>query len=170
MDQERGSAPGSSRGSSAAHHRADLPETGLRSSQPVPAPTMDGAAFKAPEAGQGRTQASLQSTLPASTIFESWLPMDSEIFGKGNCNARVIHVGAATTNSGVRVILALMEFAMKQWASTLSMLLRASSSSASLFKVTRGRIVTSVKWYLPSTLSSRPSASLSYPTGVRTWR
>src|SRR3981189_2561556 len=88
MDQERGSAPGSSRGSSAAHHRADLPETGLRSSQPVPAPTMDGAAFKAPEAGQGRTQASLQSTLPASTIFESWLPMDSEIFGKGNCNAK----------------------------------------------------------------------------------
>src|SRR3981189_1489629 len=88
MDQERGSAPGSSRGSSAAHHRADLPETGLRSSQPVPAPTMDGAAFKAPEATQPTTQASLQSTLPASTIFESWLPMDSEIFGKRNGNAR----------------------------------------------------------------------------------
>src|SRR3979490_1637592 len=34
------------------------------------------------------TQASLQPTLPASTIFESWLPMDSEIFIKGNCNAR----------------------------------------------------------------------------------
>src|SRR5258705_7582559 len=40
------------------------------------------------EATQPTTQASLQSTLPASTIFESWLPMDSEIFGKGNCNAR----------------------------------------------------------------------------------
>src|SRR3982074_3328562 len=35
------------------------------------------------------TQASLQPTLLASTIFESWLPMDSEIFRKGNCNARV---------------------------------------------------------------------------------
>ena len=46
-----------------------------------------------------------------------------------HCSIRVIHVGGATTNSGVRVILALMEFAMKQWASTLSMLLRASSSS-----------------------------------------
>src|SRR5258708_26143104 len=35
------------------------------------------------------TQASLQSTLPASTIFESWLAMDSETFRKSNCNARV---------------------------------------------------------------------------------
>jgi len=26
--------------------------------------------------------------LPAPTIFESWLPMDSEIVRKGNCNAR----------------------------------------------------------------------------------
>ena len=29
------------------------------------------------------TQASLQSTLPASTVFESWLPMDSENLTKG---------------------------------------------------------------------------------------
>ena len=38
----------------------------------------------------------------------------------------------------------MMEFAMKQWASTLSMALRASSSSAPLLRVTRGRTVTSV--------------------------
>src|ERR1700704_1693406 len=75
--------------------------------------------------------------------------------------------GGATTNSGVSMTLALMEFAMKQWASTLSMVLRAGSSSASLLRVTRGRIVTSVMWYFPSTFSSGPSASLSYPTGVR---
>ena len=31
----------------------------------------------------------------------------------------------------------------------------------------RGRTVTSVMWYFPSTHSSRPSASLSYLTGVR---
>src|ERR1700694_3597039 len=31
---------------------------------------------------------SLQSTLAASMIFESWLPMDSEICRKGNCSAR----------------------------------------------------------------------------------
>src|SRR5258708_29954802 len=75
--------------------------------------------------------------------------------------------GGATTNSGVSVTLALMEFAMKQWASTLSMVLRAGSSSASLLRVTRGRTVTSVMWCFPSTFSSKPSASLSYPTGVR---
>jgi len=34
-------------------------------------------------------QASLQSTLHAPTIFESWLPMDSDIFRKGNCNVRL---------------------------------------------------------------------------------
>jgi hypothetical protein len=33
-------------------------------------------------------QAFLQSTLSAPTIFESWLPMDSESSIKGNCNAR----------------------------------------------------------------------------------
>jgi hypothetical protein len=76
--------------------------------------------------------------------------------------------GGATTNSGVSVTLALIEFAMKQWASTPSMLLRAGSSSASLLRVTRGRTVTLVMLYFPSTFSSRPSASLSYPTGVRT--
>ena len=32
-------------------------------------------------------QASPQSTLSAPTIFESWLPMDSESSIKGNCNA-----------------------------------------------------------------------------------
>jgi len=44
----------------------------------------------------------------------------------------------------VSMTLALMEFAMKQWASTLSMVLRAGSSSASLLRVTRGRTVISV--------------------------
>src|SRR5271154_1460355 len=34
------------------------------------------------------TQASLQSTLSASTTFESWLPMDSEALRNSNCNAR----------------------------------------------------------------------------------
>jgi hypothetical protein len=34
------------------------------------------------------TQASPQSTLPASTIFESWLPMDSEVRKNSNCNAK----------------------------------------------------------------------------------
>jgi hypothetical protein len=31
-----------------------------------------------------------------STIFESWLPMDSEIFRKGNCNAKLdfVHYAA----------------------------------------------------------------------------
>jgi hypothetical protein len=43
---------------------------------------------------------------------------------------------AATTNSGVSVTLALIEFAMKQWASTLSMILRAGSSSTSFLRVT----------------------------------
>src|SRR6266403_977749 len=89
MDQDRQLPPPASSRSCVAHHRADLPETGLRSSQPVPARTMDVSASSAPEATQPTTQASLQSTLPASTIFESWLPMDSEIFGKGNCNVRV---------------------------------------------------------------------------------
>src|SRR5258708_29484164 len=34
------------------------------------------------------TQASLQPTPSASTISESWLPIDSEPFRKGNCSAR----------------------------------------------------------------------------------
>jgi hypothetical protein len=55
------------------------------------------------------------------------------------------HFGrGATTNSGVSVTLALMEFAMKQWTSTPSMVLRAGSSSASLLRVTRGRTVTAI--------------------------
>jgi hypothetical protein len=33
------------------------------------------------------TQASPQSTLPASTISESWLPIDSEARKNRNCNA-----------------------------------------------------------------------------------
>src|ERR1700739_1700745 len=61
---------------------------GLRSSQHVPARTTDVSASSPHEATQPITQAFLQSTLPASTIFESWLPMDSEIVRKGNCNAR----------------------------------------------------------------------------------
>src|ERR1700730_7131684 len=51
------------------------------------------------------------------------------------------------------------------------MILRVGSSSASLLTVIRGRTVTTVKLYLPSMSSSRPSASLSYPAGVspRAW-
>jgi hypothetical protein len=30
-----------------------------------------------------------QNPLPASTISESWLPIDSEVFRNGNCNARL---------------------------------------------------------------------------------
>src|SRR6476619_6212414 len=40
------------------------------------------------EATPPTTQASPQSTLLASTTSESWLPMDSDIFQKRNCNAR----------------------------------------------------------------------------------
>ena len=61
-------------------------------------------------AGSG-TQASLQSTLPASTIFESWLPMDSESSIKSNCsaNTRIRQAGAPSataTNAGVRLVIA----------------------------------------------------------------
>src|SRR6266478_5306552 len=89
MDQDRQLPPPASSRSCVAHHRADLPETSLRSSQPVLVRTTDVSASSPHEATQPTTQASLQSTLSASTIFESWLPMDSEILGKGNCNARV---------------------------------------------------------------------------------
>src|ERR1700739_4596096 len=88
MDQDRQPTPRASNRSCVAHRRADLPETGLRSSQHVPARTTDVSASSPHEATQPITQAFLQSTLPASTIFESWLPMDSEIVRKGNCNAR----------------------------------------------------------------------------------
>ena len=44
---------------------------------------------------------------------------------------------------------------------------RASSSSALPLRLTRGRTVIFVMRYLPSMFSSWPSASLSYPTGVR---
>jgi hypothetical protein len=57
-----------------------------------------------------------------------------------------------------------MEFEMKHCASTPSMIARARSSSALSLRATRGRTITSVMRYLPS---SRPSASLSYRTGVR---
>src|SRR5450756_161303 len=89
MDQDRQLPPLASNRSCAAHRRADPPETGLRSSQHVPARTTDVSASSPHKATQPITQAFLQSTLSASTIFESWLPMDSEIFGKGNCNARL---------------------------------------------------------------------------------
>src|SRR5271168_4206301 len=89
MDQDRQLPPRASNRSCVAHRRADLPETGLRSSQHVPARTTDVSASSPHEATQPITQAFLQSTLPASTIFESWLPMDSEIVRKGNCNARM---------------------------------------------------------------------------------
>src|ERR1700746_3803657 len=88
MDQDRQPTPRASNRSCVAHRRADFPETGLRSSQHVPARTTDVSASSPHEATQPITQAFLQSTLPASTIFESWLPMDSEIVRKGNCNAK----------------------------------------------------------------------------------
>src|ERR1019366_8461242 len=87
MDQDRQPPPHASSRSCVAHRRADLPETGLRSSQHVLARTTDVSASSPHEATQPITQAFLQSTLSASTIFESWLPMDSEIVRKGNCNA-----------------------------------------------------------------------------------
>src|SRR5450756_1625299 len=89
MDQDRQLPPLASNRSCAAHRRADPPETGLRSSQHVPARTTDVSASSPHEATQPITQAFLQSTLSASTIFESWLPMDSEIVRKDNCNARL---------------------------------------------------------------------------------
>src|ERR1035437_6893963 len=88
MDQDRQPPPRASNRSCVAHRRADPPETGLRSSQHVLARTTDVSASSPHEATQPTIQAFLQSTLSASTIFESWLPMDSEIFRKGNCNAR----------------------------------------------------------------------------------
>src|SRR6201987_1211669 len=89
MDQDRQLPPRASNRSCVAHRRADLPEKGLCSSQHVPARTTDVSASSSHEATQPITQAFLKSTLPASTIFESWLPMDSEIVRKGNCNARL---------------------------------------------------------------------------------
>src|SRR5713226_6229908 len=88
MDRDRQPPPLASSRSCVALRRADLPEKGLRSSQHVPARTTDVSASSPHEATPPTTQASLQSTLSASTIFESWLPMDSEISTKGNCNAR----------------------------------------------------------------------------------
>src|ERR1035441_10189941 len=88
MDQDRQPPPRASNRSCVAHRRADPPETGLRSSQHVLARTTDVSASSPHEATQPTIQAFLQSTLSASTIFESWLPMDSEIFRKGNCNVR----------------------------------------------------------------------------------
>src|ERR1019366_2371269 len=88
MDQDRQPPPRASNRSCVAHRQADPPETGLRSSQHVLARTTDVSASSPHEATQPIIQAFLQSTLSASTIFESWLPMDSEIFRKGNCNAK----------------------------------------------------------------------------------
>src|SRR5476649_2952443 len=87
MDQDRQPPPRASNRSCVAHRRADPPETGLRSSQHVLARTTDVSASSPHEATQPIIQAFLQSTLSASTIFESWLPMDTEIFRMGNCNA-----------------------------------------------------------------------------------
>src|ERR1700676_2147844 len=96
MDQDRQLPPRASNRSCVAHRRADLPEKGLRSSQHVLARTTDVSASSPHEATQPITQASLQSTLSASTIFESWLPMDSEIVRKGNCNARAYNPATVT--------------------------------------------------------------------------
>src|SRR5258705_12609122 len=92
MDQDRPPPRRASNRSCVAHRRADLPETGLRSSQRVLARTTDVSASSLPEATLPTMQASLQSTLHAPTIFESWLPMDSDIFRKGNCNASTDYV------------------------------------------------------------------------------
>src|SRR5262249_277993 len=73
----------------------------------------------------------------------------------------------ATTKSAVSATFDLMELEIKHWASTPSMISRARSSSAWFLRLTRGRTATSLIWYLPSTCSSRPSAPLSYPVGVR---
>src|SRR5260370_16218978 len=73
----------------------------------------------------------------------------------------------APLNSAMILTLDLTEFEMKHSPSALAMISRARSSSASPLTVIWGRTVTSVMRYLPSTFSSRPSASLSYPAGVR---
>src|SRR5467141_588956 len=99
MDQDRPPPRRASNRSCVAHRRADLPETGLRSSQRVLARTTDVSASSLPEATLPTMQASLQSTLHAPTIFESWLPMDSDIFRKGNCNASPTTHGHRTPNS-----------------------------------------------------------------------
>src|SRR5664280_330954 len=98
MDQDRQLPPRASNRSCVAHRQADPPETGLRSSKHVLARTTDVSASSPHQATQPIIQAFLQSTLSASTIFESWLPMDSEIFRKGNCNARlgVFQVGQSS--------------------------------------------------------------------------
>src|SRR5215831_13475750 len=72
----------------------------------------------------------------------------------------------ATTKSAVSATFDLMELEIKHWASTPSMISRARSSAEWFLRLTRGRTATSVIWYLPSTCSSRPSASLSYAVGV----
>src|SRR5216684_8319538 len=104
MDQDRPPPRRASNRSCVAHRRADLPETGLRSSQRVLARTTDVSASSLPEATLPTMQASLQSTLHAPTIFESWLPMDSDIFRKGNCNARPRHPILATMAATVPIV------------------------------------------------------------------
>lgn len=67
------------------YRRADLPETGPRPSIPF---LPEQWTYPLLNLLKRRNTASPQSTLPALTIFESWLPMDSEIFRRGNCNAK----------------------------------------------------------------------------------
>ena len=62
--------------------------------------------------------------------------------------------------------LTLMEFAMKQWASTLSMVLRTGSSSASLLRVTRGRKLR-VDTTLAETTMHHPTDGSLLADGVR---
>src|SRR5882724_2961375 len=102
MEQDRQLPPPASNRSCVVHRRADLPEKGLRSSQHVLARTTDVSASSPHEATQPITQAFLRSTLSASTIFESWLPMDSEIFRKGNCNARLKAKGLSCAHQDER--------------------------------------------------------------------
>src|SRR5258707_8647541 len=60
-----------------------------------------------PEATPPTTQASPQSTLPASTIFESWLPMDSEARKKSNCNASRSRISRPDEKAALGPILRL---------------------------------------------------------------
>ena len=46
-----------------------------------------GQRFETP--GRTITETDIVAFVPASTMFESWLPMDSEPFRKRNCNARL---------------------------------------------------------------------------------
>ena len=74
--------------SCAARRRAAQPGTDLHSSQHVLREQRTYRFLITRSDAAPTTEPSPQSTLSASTIFESWLPMDSETFRKSNCYAR----------------------------------------------------------------------------------